>query len=39
MHGWLGLAAGIFFLLYSLSGSALIFRGDIDRYFNPELHQ
>lgn len=38
LHGWLGLAAGIFFLLYGLSGSALMFRHDLDRYLNPELH-
>ncbi|MBB5645713.1 PepSY-associated TM helix domain-containing protein [Pedobacter cryoconitis] len=39
LHGWLGLTAGVFLLLYGLSGSALMFRTDLDRYFNPELHQ
>jgi len=38
IHGWVGLAAGIFFLLYGLSGSLLVFRHELDRYFNPELH-
>jgi len=38
IHGWAGLAAGIFFLLYGLSGSLLVFRHELDRYFNPELH-
>jgi len=37
-HGWLGLTAGLFFILYGLSGSLLVFRHDLDRYFNPELH-
>lgn len=39
LHGWLGLTAGIFFLLYGLTGSLLMFRSNLDRYFNPELHQ
>lgn len=38
-HGWLGLAAGVFFLLFGLTGSMLMFRGDLERYWNPELHQ
>ncbi|RZK44332.1 MAG: PepSY domain-containing protein [Hymenobacter sp.] len=38
-HGWLGLAAGIFFLLFGLTGSMLMFRADLERYFNPELHR
>ena len=38
LHGWLGLTAGIFFLLFGLTGSMLLFRGSLDRYFNPELH-
>lgn len=39
VHGWAGLTAGFFFLLYGLTGSALMFRADLDRFFNPELHQ
>ncbi|WP_406825512.1 PepSY-associated TM helix domain-containing protein [Pedobacter sp. KACC 23697] len=39
LHGWVGLAAGIFFLLYGLSGSLLVFRHELERYFNPELHR
>ncbi len=38
LHGWLGLAAGLFFLLFGLTGSMLMFRGSLDRRFNPELH-
>lgn len=38
LHGWVGLVAGLFFILYGLSGSLLVFRHDLDRYFNPELH-
>jgi len=38
-HGWLGLGAGLFFLFYGLTGSMLMFRGSLDRFFNPELHQ
>jgi len=38
LHGWLGLTAGIFFLLFGLTGSMLMFRHDLDRYFNPEVH-
>jgi uncharacterized iron-regulated membrane protein len=38
VHGWLGLALGLFFLLYGISGSLLVFRHDLDRYFNPGLH-
>lgn len=39
IHGWLGLTIGLFFLLYGLSGSLLVFRHDLDRYFNPGLHR
>lgn len=38
LHGWLGLMAGLFFLFYGITGSMLMFRGELDRYFNPELH-
>lgn len=38
LHGWLGLLAGLFFLFYGFSGSLLMFRTDLDRYFNAELH-
>ncbi|QQL49601.1 PepSY-associated TM helix domain-containing protein [Mucilaginibacter ginkgonis] len=37
-HGWLGITAGIFFLLFGITGSMLMFRTDLDRYCNPELH-
>jgi len=37
-HGWLGLTAGICFLLYGLTGSLLMFRTSIDRYINSDLH-
>ncbi|WP_316829039.1 PepSY-associated TM helix domain-containing protein [Pedobacter miscanthi] len=38
LHGWLGLMAGLFFLFYGITGSMLMFRGELDRYFNPEIH-
>lgn len=38
LHGWLGLSAGIFFVLFGVTGSMLMFRQDLDRHFNPELH-
>jgi uncharacterized iron-regulated membrane protein len=38
LHGWLGLAAGFLFLFYGLTGSMLMFRTGLDRYFNQELH-
>lgn len=37
-HGWVGLTAGIFFLLFGLTGSLLMFRHTLDRWCNPELH-
>lgn len=37
-HGWLGLAAGIFFLLFGLTGSILMFRTEFDRNINHEFH-
>ncbi|QJD97683.1 PepSY domain-containing protein [Mucilaginibacter robiniae] len=37
-HGCLGLTAGFFFLLFGLTGSMLMFRSNMERHFNPELH-
>lgn len=37
-HGWLGLAAGIFFLLFGLTGSVLMFRSEIEHQVNAGLH-
>lgn len=31
IHGWIGLAAGLFFLLFGLTGSVLVFRKALDR--------
>ncbi|QJD79616.1 PepSY-associated TM helix domain-containing protein [Spirosoma rhododendri] len=39
LHSWLGLATGLFLLLFGLTGSALVFRPELDRWANPELHQ
>ena len=39
LHGWLGLSTGIFFLLFGLTGSMLLFRQDFDRYLNPDVHR
>ncbi|GGN07213.1 membrane protein [Dyadobacter beijingensis] len=37
LHSWLGLTTGIFLILLGLSGSVLVFRTELDRYFNQEL--
>lgn len=37
LHSWLGLVTGIFLILLGLSGSVLVFRTELDRYFNQEL--
>ena len=35
LHQWVGLAAGLFLIVISVSGSALVFENDIDRVMNP----
>lgn len=37
LHSWLGLVTGIFLILLGLSGSVLVFRPELDKYFNREL--
>lgn len=37
LHRWVGLAAGLLLAVLGLSGSALVFRTEIDRALNPEL--
>lgn len=37
LHSWLGLLTGIFLILLGLSGSVLVFRTELDSYFNREL--
>ncbi len=37
IHSWLGLITGIFLLLLGLSGSVLVFRHELDHYFNQDL--
>jgi len=37
VHSWLGLVSGAFMLVIVLSGVYLVFRAELDRYFNPEL--
>jgi len=37
IHSWLGLITGLFLLLLGLSGSALVFRREIDRLANNQL--
>jgi len=39
IHSWLGLIAGIFFLVFSLTGSVLVFREEIDAWQFPHLYQ
>jgi len=35
VHQWVGLAAGLFLVVISISGSALVFENEIDRALNP----
>jgi uncharacterized iron-regulated membrane protein len=35
LHQWVGLAAGLFLVVISVSGSALVFENEIDRALNP----
>lgn len=37
LHSWLGLVTGIFLVLLGLSGSALVFRPELDTFFNRDL--
>ncbi len=37
LHSWLGMVTGIFILLLGLSGSALVFKDEIDQAMNAEL--
>jgi len=37
LHSWLGLFTGIFLILLGLSGSVLVFRTELDKFFNQNL--
>ncbi|GGB77062.1 membrane protein [Dyadobacter sediminis] len=37
LHSWLGLVTGAFLILLGLSGSVLVFRPELDRFFNRDL--
>jgi len=37
VHSWLGLIAGALLLVIVLSGVFLVYRAELDRFFNPEL--
>ena len=37
LHSWLGLVSGIFLILLGLSGSVLVFRTELDKFFNQDL--
>lgn len=37
LHSWLGLFTGIFLILLGLSGSVLVFRTELDQFFNRAL--
>ena len=37
LHSWLGLVTGIFLILLGLSGSVLVFRTELDNFFNRDL--
>lgn len=36
-HSWLGLVTGLFLILLGLSGSVLVFRTELDQFFNKDL--
>ncbi|NSL87155.1 PepSY domain-containing protein [Chitinophaga sp. Mgbs1] len=38
IHGWIGLTTGALLLLFGLTGAMLMFRADLDHYFNNDLH-
>src|SRR5262245_11007101 len=37
VHLWIGIAIGLYIVLLSVTGSALVFRRELDRAFRPEL--
>jgi uncharacterized iron-regulated membrane protein len=37
LHSWLGLVTGIFLIMLGLSGSVLVFRTELDNFFNQDL--
>ena len=37
IHLWIGLALGLWIVLLSVTGSALVFRREMDRAFRPEV--
>ena len=37
LHSWLGLVTGVFLILLGLSGSVLVFRTELDHFFNRNL--
>jgi uncharacterized iron-regulated membrane protein len=37
IHSWLGLITGAFMLVVCLSGAYLVYRAELDRYFNPDI--
>nr|WP_295922355.1 PepSY-associated TM helix domain-containing protein [uncultured Dyadobacter sp.] len=37
LHSWLGLFTGVFLILLGLSGSVLVFRTELDQFFNRDL--
>ena len=37
IHMWLGLLAGLYVLLISITGAALVFRIDLQRALHPDL--
>jgi uncharacterized iron-regulated membrane protein len=39
VHSWLGLATGLFLILLGVSGSVLVFKTELDAFFNQELLQ
>ncbi|QSB29204.1 PepSY domain-containing protein [Flavobacterium sp. CLA17] len=39
IHAWLGLYAGIMILIFSITGSCIVFRAELDAVLNPKLYK
>jgi uncharacterized iron-regulated membrane protein len=37
VHSWMGLVSGVFMLVVVLSGVYLVYRAELDRFFNPQI--
>ena len=39
IHAWLGLYAGVMILIFSITGSCIVFRAELDALLNPKLYK